>query len=74
MRRYNAHSTYQARQVRWVVQNNTEWIITLDAGFVNEIPEYDYADWRRGKELLERGGKRVLSSWLPVPMLCALVI
>ncbi|XP_025105601.1 mesenchyme-specific cell surface glycoprotein-like isoform X1 [Pomacea canaliculata] len=55
MRRYNAHSTYQARQVRWVVQNNTEWIITLDAGFVNEIPEYDYADWRRGKELLERG-------------------
>ncbi|MCI3311048.1 hypothetical protein MP969_25660, partial [Escherichia coli] len=55
MRGYNIHTTYQARQLKWLTQGNSQWLLSLDSGFLNEVPEYSYRDWERGKTLLESG-------------------
>lgn len=57
MRGYNIHTTYQARQLKWLTQGNSQWLLSLDSGFLNEVPEYSYRDWERGKTLLESGGE-----------------
>jgi len=39
----------------WVVKNNREWLLTLDTGMLNVIPEYSYSDYQRARTLADNG-------------------
>ena len=57
MENYRIYSTLQPVQVKWVTQNDAQWLITLDTGFIDEIPEYGYQDWDTGSSLMSSGGE-----------------
>ena len=57
MENYRIYSTLQPRQVKWVTQDQAEWLITLDTGFIDEIPEYSYKDWDTGSNLMSSGSE-----------------
>ncbi|XP_070180801.1 uncharacterized protein [Littorina saxatilis] len=52
---YRLYSTLQPKQVKWVVANETAWLITLDTGFLDTIPEYGYTDYDTGMNLMSSG-------------------
>jgi len=55
MRGYNVYSFFQATEMAWVSRNGEEWLLTLDTGMLNVIPEYSYQDYQRGKLLADNG-------------------
>ena len=57
MRGYNIYSFFQATEMAWVVKNSREWLLTLDTGMLNVIPEYSYSDYQRGRTLVQNGGE-----------------
>ena len=64
MRGYNIYSFFQATEMAWVVKNKREWLLTLDTGMLNVIPEYSYSDYQRAKLLAENGGEYKWSFYL----------
>ncbi|KAK7502801.1 hypothetical protein BaRGS_00006051 [Batillaria attramentaria] len=55
--RFPIYSTYQPRQIKWVVQDEAQWMITLDSGYIDEIPEYsNYRGAIQGKVLASSDG------------------
>ncbi|KAK7502737.1 hypothetical protein BaRGS_00005987 [Batillaria attramentaria] len=51
MRRFPVYSTLQPRQIKWVVQDEAQWMITLESGYIDEIPDYNYRGARQGSVL-----------------------
>lgn len=51
MSRFPVYSTLGPRQIKWVVQDEAQWMITLDSGFIDNIPEYGYTGSRTGAQL-----------------------
>lgn len=56
MSRYPIFSTYMPRMIKWVMVDdghgtNMEWMISMDSGFIDVIPEYNYVGARPGNVL-----------------------
>ena len=62
MEDYRIFSVLQPRQVKWVTQDQAQWLITLDSGFIDNIPEYNFRDWDTGSNLLASGSE--LDGWM----------
>ena len=56
MQSYNMRSLFQATRMEWVEKSGREWIITLDAGYINVNNEYQFSDFERGRVLQQAGG------------------
>ncbi|KAK3699071.1 hypothetical protein RRG08_041633 [Elysia crispata] len=55
MQGYNIHSLYQATRMEWIKKSGREWIITLDAGYLNLDYEYKFTDFETGRVLQQAG-------------------
>ena len=62
MEDYRIFSVLQPRQVKWVTQDQAQWLITLDSGFIDNIPEYNFRDWDTGSNLMASGSE--LDGWM----------
>ncbi|XP_076465432.1 uncharacterized protein LOC143297141, partial [Babylonia areolata] len=64
MRGYNIYSLFQATEMQWVVKDGREWLLTIDTGFLNDVPEYSYSDYQRARLLASNGAILVSDSEL----------
>ena len=62
MEDYRIFSVLQPRQVKWVTQDQAQWLITLDSDFIDNIPEYNFRDWDTGSNLMASGSE--LDGWM----------
>ena len=56
MRGFNIRSLYQATRMEWLQKSGREFIITLDAGYLNVNHEYQFSDHERARVLQQAGG------------------
>jgi hypothetical protein len=52
MEHYRVFSSTMPSQIKWVTQGGSDYLLTLDTGYLDDIPEYGYKDYETGAVLL----------------------